>query len=133
MIKFMTNVDWVQRQEEHREKEWVLRCKLIHVAETAIERWLAKPDRCGSLEGIARLLDLASRLGRLSSGLPTDKTEVTGQVEAKLELEWEIALRKAYGEPEGEFGAGQKGSVVDVEVEGVAAEKERAGAGVSTN
>src|SRR6266571_3612689 len=26
-------VDWVKRQEEHREKEWALRCKLVQLAE----------------------------------------------------------------------------------------------------
>jgi hypothetical protein len=90
-------VDWVKRQEEHREKEWELRCKLVKLAETAIERWLANPARCGSLEGIARLLDLASKLGRLSSGLPTDKTEVTGENGGPILVEFEAAVRKIYG------------------------------------
>jgi hypothetical protein len=93
-------VDWVQRQEEHREKEWELRCRMVKLAEVAIERWLANPVRCGSLEGIARLLDLASKLGRLASGMPTDRTETAVEVEAKLDIEWEVALRKVYGDPE---------------------------------
>ena len=101
-------VDWVTRQEEHREKEWGLRCKVVHLAETAIERWLAKPERCGSLEGIARLLDLASKLGRLSSGLPTDKTEVAGEGGGPVRVEVTMALEKIYGEP-------LPGEVVDVE------------------
>ncbi len=91
-------VDWAKRQEEHREKEWEARCKLVHLAETAIKRWLEKPERCGSLEGIARLLDLASRLGRLASGLPTDKTEITGELNATLNVEVAMALEKVYGE-----------------------------------
>jgi hypothetical protein len=100
-------VDWVTRQQEHREKEWDLRCRLVKVAETAIERWLANPARCGSLEGIARLLDLASKLGRLASGMPTDRTETAVEVEAKLDIEWEVALRKVYGDRESK--------VIDVE------------------
>jgi hypothetical protein len=92
-------VDWVTRQEEHREKEWAVRCKLMHLAETAIERWLANESRCGSLEGIARLLDLASRLGRLASGMPTDKTEVTGEGGGPIRVEVAMALEKIYGEP----------------------------------
>ena len=90
-------VDWVTRQQEHREKEWTLRCKLVQLAETAIERWLANPVRCGSLEGIARLLDLASKLGRLASGLATDKTEITGEDGGPIRLELEAALKKVYG------------------------------------
>ncbi len=50
-----------------------------------------------------------------------------GEVEAKLEVEWEIALRKAYGD--------QQPSAVDVEGERerVPVETARAGVGVSTN
>lgn len=101
-------VDWVTRQQEHREKEWTLRCKLVQLAETAIERWLANPVRCGSLEGIARLLDLASKLGRLASGMPTDKTEVTGDGGGPVRVEVTLALEKIYGQP-------IPGEVMDVE------------------
>jgi hypothetical protein len=108
-------VDWVMRHEEQREKEWALRCRLVELAETAIERWLADPKKCGSLEGIARLLDLASKLGRLASGMPTDRTEVTAEVRGEIDVEWEIALKRVYGvaEPPGLV----PGIVVDVEAE----------------
>ena len=90
-------VDWLTRQQEHKEKEWELRCKLVKLAETAIERWLKNESRCGSLEGIARLLDLASKLGRLASGLATDKTEITGEGGGPVLVEFEAAVRKIYG------------------------------------
>ena len=67
----------------------------------AIQRWKNQTGRCGSLEGIARLLDLASKLGRLAANMPTDKTEVATQVQGKLDIEWEIALKKIYGVAEG--------------------------------
>lgn len=91
-------MDWVKRQVEQKEKEWDARCKLVKLAETAIERWLADPDRCGSLEGIARILDLASRLGRLACGMATDKTEITGEDGGPIMVEFEAAVRKIYGE-----------------------------------
>ncbi len=90
---------WVSRQEEHREEEWRTRGELIELAREAIARWKKAPQRCGSLEGIARLLDLASRLGRLSSGMATDKTEVTGEVAATLRVEFVQALDDVYGKP----------------------------------
>ncbi len=101
-------VDWVKRQEEHRADEWAVRCELIETAREALRRWKAKPERCGSLEGIARLLELASKLGRLSSGMPTEKTEVTGEVGGLIRVEIEAALDKIYGKP-------LAGEVVDVE------------------
>jgi hypothetical protein len=102
-------VDWAKRQEEHREVEWAVRCELVELAREAIGRWKKRPDWCGSLAGIARLLELASKLGRLASGMATDKTEVSAEVQAKLDVDWEIALKKVYGPEE------PAGSVVDVE------------------
>ncbi|HWV98535.1 MAG TPA: hypothetical protein VNZ64_02465 [Candidatus Acidoferrum sp.] len=102
-------VDWVQRQEEHRAEEWKVRCELIELARAAIARWKANEKRCGSLEGIARLLDLASRLGRLASGMPTDKTEIAGENGGPIMVEFEAAVRKIYGV------AAPPATVVDVE------------------
>jgi hypothetical protein len=101
-------VDWVKRQEEHREDEWRMRCELIETAREALSRWRSKLERCGSLEGIARLLELASKLGRLSSGMATEKTEVTGEVSGVVRIEVEAALDKIYGKP-------LPGEVVDIE------------------
>jgi hypothetical protein len=115
-------VDWVVRQEEHRSDEWQVRCELIETAREALRRWRAKPERCGSLEGIARLLELASKLGRLSSGMATDKTEVKAEVDGVVRIEIEAALDKIYGKP-------LVGEVVDVEavpVRSALADKEEA-------
>ena len=97
--------DWLARQVEQREEEWKVRNELLEAGREALRRWKDTPARCGSLEGIARILELASKLGRLASGLATDKTEITGEVTVALDVEWEKALKKVYG------GAG----VVDVE------------------
>jgi hypothetical protein len=104
-------VDWVQRQEEHRAEEWKARGRVLELARVAIERWLANEARCGSLEGIARLLDLASKLGRLASGMPTDRTEVTGEGGGPIMIEFEAALKKVYGK--------RNAVVIDVEVKPV--------------
>jgi len=93
-------VDWVKRQEEQRADEWQARCEALDLARQAIQRWKENPKRCGTLEGIARLLDLASKLGRLASGMPTDRTEVTTEVQGKIDVEWEIAIKRVYGRPE---------------------------------
>jgi len=102
-------VDWVKRREEHQEDEWRVRCELVKLAREAIKRWMENPKKCGTLEGIARLLDLASKLGRLATGMPTDRTEITGEVQTKIDVEWEIALKRVYGRP------AERGQVVDVE------------------
>lgn len=90
--------EWFKRQEEHREEEWKVRGELVDIAREAIARWKANERRCGSLEGIARLLELASKLGRLASGMATDKTEVTGEVDVNFRMEVEAAIKKVYGD-----------------------------------
>ena len=47
---------------------------------------------------MARILELASKLGRLASGLATDKTEVTGEDGGPIRVELAAALNKIYGE-----------------------------------
>ena len=107
-------VDWAKRQEQHREDEWQTRGELIALAREAIERWKKNPVRCGTLEGIARLLDLASKLGRVSSGLSLEPTEKPGEEDAAFMIQIEVALEKIYG-PEKSAPA----SVVDVDAKPV--------------
>jgi hypothetical protein len=108
-------VDWVKRQEEQLSGEWQARCEALELAREAIQRWKENPKKCGTLEGIARLLDLASKLGRLASGMPTDRTEVSTEVQGKIDVEWEIAIKRVYGQAEPVPAA-----VVDVEAKALA-------------
>jgi hypothetical protein len=104
-----TGLDWGKVRAAQRLEEYQMHEEALELARTAIERWKANPGRCGSLEGIARLLELASRLGRLASGMPTDRTVVTGEDGGPIRIELTAALNKIYGEP-------LAGEVVDVEV-----------------
>jgi hypothetical protein len=96
-------VDWAKRQEQQREEEWQTRTEALGLAREIIARWKTPDDkgrlRCGSLEGIARLLDLASKLGRISSGLslnPADNDQPS-QEDAALMIQLDVALDKIYG------------------------------------
>jgi hypothetical protein len=99
-------VDWAKRQEQQREEEWQTRTELLALAREVIARWKSPDEknrlRCGSLEGIARLLDLASRLGRVSSGLSLDPAHNAKPAEedAAYMIQIEVALDKIYGQPE---------------------------------
>ena len=94
---------WLTRQEEHRDEEWALRGELI-VAGRAVLARFKDGVKGATLGDIARALDLASKLGRLASGMATDKTELTGEDGGPLRVELSAALAKVYG------------PVVDVEV-----------------
>ena len=102
-------VDWAERYAELRESEWKARAELVDLAWEVIRRWRSKPERVGSLEGLARLLDLMSTLGRRACEVATERTEVTGAGGGPIRVEIEAALDKIYGKP-------LPGEVVEAEV-----------------
>jgi hypothetical protein len=64
-----------------------------------------------NLADIARMLEIASKLGRLATGLGTDGDRRRGDDLPAVRVEVRVALEKIYGEP-------LPGEVVDVEVVG---------------
>ena len=115
-LAVQAGTDWAKRQEQHREDEWQTRSELMALAREAIDRWKKNPARCGTLEGIARLLDLASKLGRVSSGLSLEPVEKPGESDAAFMIQIEVALEKIYGQPEaGRTVASPQTAIVEVE------------------
>ena len=96
-------VVWVKRQEEHKEEEWTLRGQLITASRKVLEKFM-DGSRGATLGDVARALDLASKLGRLSSGMPTETVEQKTEVDVNFRIEVEAAVKRAFGD------------VVDVEV-----------------
>jgi hypothetical protein len=101
-------VDWAMRYQELREAEWQERQNLVVFAAEVRRRWMAKAERCGTLEGYARLLELASKLGHSACEKATERTEVTGADGGPIRVEVEAALKKIYGRP-------LPGEVIEVE------------------
>lgn len=88
-------VDWVRRQERLKEAEW-------EIAERCIEKakeLLARPDVKWSGGDIAKLLDVASKLARLSTGMETDRRELTGKDGGPVKVEVDVTplIRRVYG------------------------------------
>jgi hypothetical protein len=106
-------VEWDKVHEALKIAEWQRHKKLIALADEVIARWEKNKNKCGTLEGIARLLELATKLGRLAAGLPTEVKEVNTTMKATIDVEWEIAIRKAYGQTESGLNDGK---IVDAEV-----------------
>ena len=89
-------LDWVKRQQDLREEEWAIHDECIRAGREALKRFYER-GRGATLGDIARMLELASKLGRLASGLATDRTEVTGEDGGPVRVEFEAALKKVYG------------------------------------
>ncbi len=92
-------LEHAKRRSAQEESEWQTRCELLALAREKIQEWRANPKKLGTLEGIARLLELASKLGRLSCGMATDKTETEISETRTLSVEFKAAVEKIYGRP----------------------------------
>lgn len=88
-----------KRQDAQKEAEWQLRCEAIDLAREAIHRFKDNAKKCGTLEGIARMIELASKIGRLSCDMATDRTEKTVDEVRTLSVEFKAAIEKIYGQP----------------------------------
>jgi hypothetical protein len=88
---------WLARQQGLREEEWELHEKCIAAAKKALATFMDRDKAGASLADIARILEVASKLGRLASGMATDKTEVSGEDGGPIRVEFEAALKKVYG------------------------------------
>ena len=91
-----------ERDAAQSESEWKARCRALRLANETMDRWEENTDKYGTLEGIARLLELASVLGRRSRGMPLQVKEEPKQIENKgptISLEFRLAIEKAYGQP----------------------------------
>ncbi len=82
--------------------------KLLRAAQNALDALLQKTPATTPLAEIARALDVASKIGRLSLDLATAKQEVSGPDGIPIQIQIQAALTKIYGQP-------LPGEIVDVE------------------
>ena len=90
--------EWLKRQQELREREWTMHEKCIAAAERGLKAFMEREKVYANLADIARMLEVASKLGRLAAGMATDKTEITGEDGGPIRIELVAALNKIYGD-----------------------------------
>ena len=90
-------VDWWQLHEAARRQAWREAEKAIALVAEARKRW-EKSGRTVGFEGMARMLDLAFKLKQFAAGMPSEIKETHTLVSGKVSVEWEEAIRKAYGQ-----------------------------------
>jgi hypothetical protein len=90
-----------ERDAAQSESEWKARCRALRLANEAMDRWEANDAKYGTLEGIARLLELASVLGRRSRGMPMQVKDEPAQIEQRptISIEFRAAIEKIYRQP----------------------------------
>jgi hypothetical protein len=100
--------EWTEREHTLREKEWEMADTLLATARALFRRFLFRQKHEPTLAEITRMLDLASHLGRLATGLANRRQEVSASwSEPQFDPEWERALIKIYG-PKASLAANQQ-------------------------
>ena len=101
---------WPQRKRDVRTREWRIYEKLLNKLEVAIDRLLEDSGASLNPADIARLLELAAKLGRLAAGLPSDHTAHSIQDDRTVRVEISAAIKKIYNEPLEAIVARMRGS-----------------------
>jgi hypothetical protein len=89
-------VEWEKTHESVKREAWREAEETIAMVRKAREEWLKK-GRLPGWEGMARMLELGFKLKQFAAGMPSEVKRVETQVSGTIDVEWEIALRKAYG------------------------------------
>ena len=89
-------VEWWQLHEPARRQAWLEAEETIVMVRKAREQWM-DGGRTPGWEGMARMLELAFKLKQFAAGMPSEIKETHTLVAGKVSVEWEQAIRKAYG------------------------------------
>ena len=108
--------EWESREQKLRETEWAMHEAAIAAAKKGLAAYMEKDKVYANLADIARMLEIASKLGRLATGLGTDGDGRKADELPAMRVEVTVALEKIYGEP-------LPGEIVDVEAVPVLPEK----------
>jgi hypothetical protein len=109
-------VAWEKTHEGIRRELWQEAEATLDLVRKARARWEAS-DKVPGFEAMARLLELAFKMKRFAAGMPGENEESHTMVTGKVSMEWEAAIRKAYGQAESGADSPEANppTVVDVE------------------
>ena len=107
--------EWESREQKLRETEWAMHEAAIAAAKKGLAAYMDREKVYANLADIARMLEIASKLGRLATGLGDGDGRKADDLPA-MRVEVTVALEKIYGEP-------VPGEIVDVEAVPVLPEK----------
>ena len=88
---------WEKRETELRETEWSMHERAIAAAKRGLDAYMEKEKVYANLADIARMLEIASKLGRLATGLDKSNGETSEDEPQTLRVEVTVALEKIYG------------------------------------
>jgi hypothetical protein len=91
--------EWSSREQKLRETEWEMHERAIAAAKRGLDAYMAREKVYANLADIARMLEIASKLGRLATGLGDGERRKDDDLPA-VRVEVTVALEKIYGQTE---------------------------------
>jgi hypothetical protein len=91
--------EWLIREEKLRETEWLMHERAIAAAKRGLDAFMDRDKVYANLSDIARILEIASKLGRLATGLGTEGERRQVDDKPTVRVEVTVALEKIYGAP----------------------------------
>jgi hypothetical protein len=90
-----------ERAAALRDEEWQLHNECITFAREALEHYKARGEKHLRIPDLVRILELASRLGRLATGIPTEQIEhaLSDYRNDFWTAQFVADLHKVYGQP----------------------------------
>lgn len=88
--------EWAGREQKLRETEWAMHEAAIAAAKRGLDAYMAREKVYANLADIARMLEIASKLGRLATGLG-DGERGKSDDSPTVRVEVTLALEKIYG------------------------------------
>jgi hypothetical protein len=102
------------RREELRAEEWSMHRELMNAADAMLKTFYDNPHKT-TVNDLARVIDLASQLGRRATELESD-TDVAGVRSETLIFEFRAALKRVYSCRQAEGKSLPDGVVLEAEV-----------------
>ena len=99
--------EWASREQALRETEWAMHESAIAAAKKGLDAYMSREKVYANLADIARMLEIASKLGRLATGLGDGERRKEDDAPT-MRVEVTVALEKIYGDP-------LPGEILDVE------------------
>ena len=111
---------WESREQALKETEWAMHERAIAAAKRGLDEYMKRDKVYANLADIARMLEIASKLGRLATGLGDGERRKGDDLPA-VRVEVTVALEKIYGqaEPAPQLASPGAASVIDVEAKPV--------------
>ena len=113
--RWSAKFDWPARVAAHGAHLAIVEREAIEAAKRGLDAYMAREKVYANLADIARMLEIASKLGRLATGLDKSNGETNNEPQT-LRVEVTVALEKIYGQTE-VLADGQqpKPAIIDVE------------------